>query len=104
MPCDTQSIQSVNLAKAIPAILEDALKALGWNITESTATGIAAYKAGTYLSWVAGKGLDVAGYDPQEAVMAVTKAYSKQAVSWAAKRAGWNVQQTAGDKLTVTRR
>ncbi|OHB65744.1 MAG: hypothetical protein A2Y76_01575 [Planctomycetes bacterium RBG_13_60_9] len=97
-------MQSINLAKAVPTILEDALKAAGWNITESTATGIAAYKAGIYLGWVAGKGLNVTGYYPQETVTAITKAYSKQAVTWAAKRAGWTVQQTAGDKLTVTRR
>ena len=32
MPCDTVTTQSTNLAKAIPTILMDALKAAGWNI------------------------------------------------------------------------
>ena len=34
----------------------------------------------------------------------VTQAYSRQAVSWAAQRAGWTLKQTAANKFTVTRR
>ena len=107
MPCDTVTTQSTNLAKAIPTILMDALKAAGWNIAmRSYVEGkrIDAYKGGATLTWIAGKGLEVRSYNSQPLIAEVTKEYSKQAVSWAAQRAGWQVQQTADNKLTVTRR
>lgn len=105
MPCDTITTQSVSLAQGMPGIVEHALRSLGWNISESTKTRITAWGFGN-LTWTAGKGLTIRG-DPglvPKQLKAVTKAYSVQAVTWAAKRAGWSVQQTAEDKLTVSRR
>ncbi len=107
MPCNTVTTQTIALAKALPTILMDALKSAGWDIPmRSYVEGkrIDAYKGGATLTWIAGKGLEVRSSNPQPLIAEVTKAYSKQAVTWAAQRAGWQVQQTADNKLTVTRR
>jgi hypothetical protein len=68
---------------------------------------IIAYKAGATVFWQAGKGLEVrtsAQETGQTTIQAVTRAYSKAAVSWAASRAGWTVKQNADNTLTVNRR
>lgn len=104
MPCDTITRQSVALANAVPAIVVEALKALEWNIVTSTETQISASLGGSSLTWTAGKGLAVRGRLAQQQIRAMTKMYSVRAVHWAAQRAGWTVQQTAADKLTVSRR
>lgn len=105
MPCDTITTQSVALAKAIPELVAEAMKALGMQIVRENKTCIQARASDwTYTTWMAGKGLTVQGNNNQKHVTEMTKAYSKQAVTWAAKRAGWTVQQTAEDKLTVSRR
>ncbi len=107
MPCNTITTQSIALAKAIPTILLNALEAAGWNIplrSKTDGKSITAYKGGATLTWTAGSGLSVRSSTPQPLIAEITKAYSAQAVTWAAKRAGWQVQQTASDKLTVTRR
>lgn len=104
MPCDSISLQSVNLAKATPDILLDALTALGWNITRSTVTQIAAHLAGDTLVWTAGQGLAVNSVDAQARVKSLTRMYSVKAVTWAAKRAGWSIQQAQDNKLIASRR
>lgn len=105
MPCDTITTQSVALAKAIPELVESAMKSLGMQIIHQTAANIKARTSDwTYITWTAGQGLTVQGNNNQKYITQVTKEYSKQAVLWAAKRAGWTVQQIAEDKLTVTRR
>ncbi len=107
MPCNTVTTQSVALANAMPEIVAHALKSLGWIIRESTTTRITAYHVGTAndIIWTPGKGITIQGYgNTQEQIKTLTKEYSKQAVTWAAKRAGWTVQQTAQDRLTVSRR
>ncbi len=105
MPCDTVTTQSTNLAKALPNIMEYSFKALGWSIVSSTNTEIQARRNyGEMIVWKAGRGLEVRSSNPQPLIAEVTKEYSKQAVSWAAQRAGWQVQQTADNKIIVTRR
>ena len=104
MPCDTVTTQTVALAKAVPDILRDALAADGWTIRESTSSRIYAYSGGSTVVWESGKGLTVRGYNGQQTVTRITKAYSVQAVKWSAQRAGWTVKQTADNILTVTRR
>lgn len=80
------------------------MKSHGWTIRHLDKTKIVAYYGNSSLTWESGKGLRVTGYDTDATIKRVTKDYSVEAVSWAAKRAGWQVQQTASDKLTVTRR
>lgn len=104
MPCDSITTQSIDLAKALPGLLAEALEANGWEIQTNTGQTISAYKFGARLNWVSGKGLEVQARVPSETVQEVTKAYSAQAVKWAAQRAGWTVKQTAQDQLTINRR
>lgn len=105
MPCDSISTQSINLAKAMPELVEEAMKSLGMTLYNKTKTMIQARTSDwSYVTWTAGQGLTVDGENNQKHITDLTKAYSKQAVTWAAQRAGWTVKQTADDKLTVTRR
>ncbi len=107
MPCNSITTQSVALAKAMPSILMDALKAEGWAPNQENDKHIVAWKGSSYLNWTAGQGVTIRGLSRernQQAVTAVTKAYSVQAVTWAAQRAGWQVKQTGANKLTVSRR
>lgn len=105
MPCNTVTTQSVALAKAITNIMENSLKRLGWSIVSISPTEIQARRAySEMIVWRAGKGLEVRSPNAQPIITQVTKEYSKQAVTWAAKRAGWTVQQTTDNKLTISRR
>ena len=104
MPCDSIVTQSVALAKAMPELVEEAMKSLGSKIFQQSKISIRARASDwTYVNWTAGTGLTVDGRNKannQQHITALTKAYSVKAVSWAAQRAGWQVQQTAADKLT----
>ncbi len=107
MPCDSITTQSVALTKAMPDLVAEAMKALGWRINVQSKTQIEAYTSSSYVTWRPGQGIIVRGYnqaDQQSQITALTKAYSVKAATWAAQRAGWEVKQTAPDKLTVTRR
>ena len=104
MPCDTITMQTVSLSNALPDVLTDALQSTGWTIRETTSQRIIAYKGSESVTWSAGKGLSVRSSNPKEVIRTVTQAYSRQAVSWAAKRAGWTVRQTNENQFTVTRR
>ncbi len=107
MPCNRVTTQSVALTKAMPDLVAEAMKALGWQINVHSKTQIEAYASSSYVTWRAGQGIIVRGYDQadqQPQITALTKAYSVQAVTWASQRAGWQVKQTAPDKLTVSRR
>ena len=106
MPCDTVTTQSINLAKASSSILVDALKEMGYNLSINQADRILAYTSGARIEWHAKRGLTVtdSGYGTQSRIEQITQAYSRQAVKWAAQRAGWTVQQTTQNQLTVTRR
>lgn len=104
MPCDSVTLQSVNLANAIPSVLVDALKDTDWHITEETPERISAYRYGDSLTWTNGKGLTIEAQRPERTLETVTRAYSSKAVSWAAQRAGWTVKQDTQNTLTLTRR
>lgn len=105
MPCDSITTQSVNLQNAMPTIIEAALKALGYDITGSSETQIVARRQNFILDWTKGKGITVRGMRTNEvAITDLTREYSKQAVSWAASRAGWQVTSTGSNTLAVTRR
>ena len=105
MPCDSVTTQSINLKNAMDTILVEALKAEGFRITVQTAKTVTATADWQTVTWTKGIGLEIKGMGGAQAVIdKVTKAYSTQAVSWAAARAGWTVKKTADNQLTVTRR
>lgn len=118
MPCDSVTTQSVNLANAMRDLVQAAFKSLGYHIDQtSSERHIWAYRPGAEsIVWTKGKGLRVqrqGGTRRQRALMEaknevaikdLTVAYSKTCVSWAAKVAGWQVQDTGVNTLTVTRR
>ena len=114
MPCDSITTQTISaaLSKALPNLLADALQAHGWTLTgqqvnAATVVALTARRGGARLTWTAGKGLSlVTGSTAQaEALQGeITRAYSRQAVSWAAQRAGWTVKRTGDNTLTVNRR
>lgn len=104
MPCNTVTTQSIALAKAIPSLLQEALKSLNWKVNSFTETQITAVHGPDSLTWVKGKGLAVKSQDSTILFEQIPQAYSKQVISWAAKRAGWQVTQTQENSFKVTSR
>lgn len=108
IPCNSITTQSVKLANAMPEIVLDALKDLGWNIQSETNSKITAYKSYESLTWESGKGITLSGMSNQTTaeknINAITKQYSKRAVTWAAQRAGWQVTTKSENTLNITRR
>jgi hypothetical protein len=108
MPCDSITTQSVNLQNAMPSLVESALTTLGWNITSTVGTAselITARKDSYTFIWSKGEGITIKGMRTNENMLKdITREYSKQAVTWASQRAGWQVTTTGGDTLTVSRR
>lgn len=105
MPCNSITIQSVVLHNAMQPLVKDALEARGWTILNSTADTIRATRGGNTVVWKKGKGMTLSGMrvDKSE-ITKLTKEYSKQAVTWASQRAGWQVKSTSDNTLTMTRR
>lgn len=107
MPCDSITTQSVNLANAIPTLVDAALRTLGWNVsgTLDNKSKIIARSGSYVLEWTKGEGVQITGMSKNEtAITALTKEYSRAAVSWAAQRAGWQVKSTGANTLEVSRR
>ena len=105
MPCDTITTQSIKLAKAMPELVKQAMEDLGWNIITATTTQITAENSYyETILWKAGKGLTIRGSNTESIASKLSKAYSKQAVTWAAQRAGWQVKSVNDNTLNVTRR
>ena len=109
MPCDSITTQTISaaLSKALPSVLADALQADGWTITEKTAACIYARNGIDRMTWTAGVGFTISSSAEargREVVASIVRAYSRQAVTWAAQRAGWTVQRTGDNTLTVNRR
>ena len=105
MPCNTITTQSIKLANAIPELVKKALQELDWNITGETKTRIIARRSSDTVIWEQGKGLTIQGMNTGRTQLdAITQAYSKQAVSWAAQRAGWQVKSNNQNQLNLTRR
>jgi hypothetical protein len=92
----------------MPDLVAEAMKSLGWRIAQQDKVQIYAHSGSSTVRWESGKGVSVKGYgnrnDQQAQITALTKAYSAAGVKWAAQKAGWQVQQTDPDKLTVSRR
>ena len=104
MPCDTITTQSIKLAKAMPELVKKALEESGWIISDENKQRIIARKAYDSLIWQAGKGISITSNNSEQQLSEISQAYSKTAVTWAAKRAGWSVSNQETNKLTLTRR
>ena len=88
----------------MPDLIEKALIELGWQIKATGKTKINARKSYDYLVWEAGKGLTISGNNNEKHLAEISQAYSKQAVTWAAQRAGWQVKSTNQNQMNLTRR
>lgn len=105
MPCNTISTQtlSAGLHKAVPEVLEQAARAMG-AYAVALVNGVLTFNYnGAAVSWSSVLGLAIRG---RASVLEQTKkdilqAYSKQAVTWAAKRAGWQVRAGAAQNELV---
>ena len=105
MPCDSIITQSIKLANAMPELVKKALEETGWTISGENKQRIIARRSSDIVIWEQGKGLTVQGKNTGRTQLdAITQAYSKTAVTWAAKRAGWSVSNHETNKLTLTRR
>ena len=108
MPCDSVTIQTIKLAKAEPNILKKAFQSLGFTVSETQNKGniilSAYYPAVGTVEWKQNKGLTLrSNYKAQQTITKITKEYSKQAVTWAAKKVGWNVKTETENSLSMTR-
>jgi hypothetical protein len=111
MPCYTVSESKIDLAKANPDILREALKAEGYTLQ---ATGgvdtLAGYNVRTDVNvyWRKGAGTTLTTTRAQDvtdkAGATLTRAYSAAAVDYAARRNGWTVKQTQDGKYQIIRR
>jgi hypothetical protein len=88
----------------MPDLVAKALIATGWQITEQGQNRIVALKRSDSITWEKGKGLVLNGRDSQRHITSLTKRYSKEAVTWAASRAGWQVKTTGTDTMQLQRR
>lgn len=114
MPCDSITTQalSAKLANAMPDLVEAAMRAEKMTIYSKTAERIEAYNGRHTWTWTKGVGIKTqvrgsqtyAPIEAEKAAATLVTAYSKQAVSWAASRAGWKVSAgSAPNKLTLTK-
>ena len=109
MPCDTitTQYQSDKLSSAMPVLLAEALRLLGWTLTEVGSDSLTARKGINTVTWAKGRGvsLSLAGSAQADTVMSdIVRGYSASAVSWAASRAGWTAAKTGPKTMTLTRR
>lgn len=110
MPCDSITTQTISLAKAQPEVLRKALESIGWRIATATTGRIEATSPDWIIrvTWTAGQGMTFRGstQDQQtKAAAAITQAYSRAAITWAAQRAGWTVKQgTEPNKMRLEKR
>lgn len=109
MPCNTITTQSIKLANAMPEILKKALQESGWilGICSEVNKKVTATKGNDYLVWEYGKGFTIQGMNRQRqetSLSEISQAYSKQAVTWAAQRAGWQVTNVNQNTLNIVRR
>lgn len=105
MPCDTITTQTLaaGLTKAVPAVLLAAINSLNRANAAQEGTTIRARVAGHNVDWNAQAGLTVTGWNSEQVAKDIKMAYSKQAVSWAAQRAGWKVISQDGNTVKVSK-
>jgi hypothetical protein len=109
MPCNTITVQAVGgLENALPDLVKAAFGAVFWSVREYAEGRLQAGNGAVGATWVRGRGLEVSARSQDGADKAksnILTAYSKAAVSWAAKRAGWRVAPVVGsvNRLVVQR-
>lgn len=107
MPCNSITTQTLSggLSNAIGEIVAAAFVGAGWQIVSQSDGAVIARRNGRERAeWNSGLGLKVTTLGAVEAAKAeIMQSYSKSAVSWAAKRAGWKVGAWQGNKVTVQR-
>ena len=112
MPCNSITVQSVGgLENGLSDLVKAALSAVaGSQAVQASDGSLSVYAVGLGVSvtWAKGRGLELLGRSQarlDSARGAVLQAYSKSAVAWAARRAGWRVQPVAGsvNRLVVQR-
>ena len=109
MPCDTVTTQTLSggLKQAYSEVLRTALTNMGYSV-QVQADGSIRATGRTTITWAAGIGIQAQARTSSDTLLKstiaqVTKEYGKAAVTWAAQRAGWKVQQTGANMLQVTR-
>ena len=102
MPCDSIVTIGVNLNLANRQLILAALEKLGAKYVQSEGANISFVLNNEDYELRNGK---LEGYSNVQAVADKLKvAYTREAVSMAAKRAGWNVEVKSESKLAVQRR
>ena len=111
MPCDQIRLVGVELKIASFALLVEGLKADGWKVSAQTNPDrLWASKADVSLYFDGDEGMNLRTYDPrrnlEEIAGTVRTAYARAAISYAAKKHGFNVSAKPGvtNKLTLKRR
>ena len=118
MPCNTETRQFTNLSNGMEDLFIAAAAAAGMpHVVREGGRIICAdyedyhsYRCHKFVTFQRGAGFGVNADGPYAAAHdqirgEVVREYSKAAVSWAAKRAGWTVTAgTEANKLTLTRR
>lgn len=106
MPCNTITTVSLDLKNAVPDVLSEAMRSLGYEVTATSPLSFTGRnrQTGATFEWSRSTGLQIRGYAGQTEEAKIMPAYSKAAVAWAAKRNGWTVKTTTGDKMQLVRR
>jgi hypothetical protein len=107
MPCDTVTVQAVGgLEQARPELMREALSAVGVVLDGLASSVLVGRRLGARVEWAPGVGLTVSARSDEQAQAvraAVLQSYSRVAVSWAAKRAGWRVGVWSGNNVQVSK-
>lgn len=104
-PCWERRSITLEMAKADPKILADALRAMGATNVWADGKVVQGYLGTATVRWTDGK-LTVNGLTDEEIGIAakdVRKAYTAQAFRAAATKAGFKVQVTTDGRLVATR-
>jgi hypothetical protein len=108
MPCDQIRTQKVDMSKVSPEVLAAAMKEAGfaevnWNRETNIISG---YRDGVLVTWTKGvltsRTSSVTDAQMKKVMGMVTQAYTREAFKFAARRAGFTVQQKA-EQLVATR-
>jgi hypothetical protein len=104
MPCDTVTSQTVDMRRALPDLVESALKAMGAEVQHVGQHVLAVHQDGWRASWAKGGEMTITRRygDLSEVVREIPRQYSRAAVTWAAKRAGWAVSTANGQQYSMT--
>lgn len=103
MPCWEVQRMSVEFRADNRTLLEDAIRALGWGIVDSTATSLTLHANGyeLRLNLTTGQASIADVPEAQQRLNSLKRAYSRQAIQAAARRQGWRVKETGHNAGTI---